>query len=508
MFFPKVRLTFTSSADTFLIGQSVLIAHVPFIIGRSSQHMSIKSDDGLSREHCAINWDGGSFTIADLGSTNGTYLNGRRVLPDTAEPLMFGASIRLSSSTVLTFVPDEVDELPDLSGQLVNNRYTLVKLVRASMKAALYEAKDENLFQKAVAVKLLSPSLATYPGYLQDFKRQAQMAASINHPHVCRILDHGATPFRLRGTETVQVNYLCMDLLSGGNLADRLLDGKPIALEKVTAWLGPITDALDDIHCRGVIHCGLKPTSIVLDANDSPYVTDFAIASSSNEIQKHVLLGAPDFIAPEQWDGHAPTAATDQYALATLTYLMLTGTRPYESQRDPEIRQKNFARGPVPAHEQGLRAGVNDLPKMISEVLKRALFAGPKERYPSVREFYAAFQGGITKPESSQPVLGNVGFELKSGQIISHYKIVARIGAGGMGVVFKARDLNLPRDVALKFLNKEVSRGTEGVARLRQEARFSQDWLIHISARSMNWIRITTSTSSLWNFLKAKRSRR
>jgi serine/threonine protein kinase len=397
--FPRVHLVFTNSTDTFLVGRSVTIDKIPFLIGRAAPHLSIPSDAALSREHCVIDWDGSVFTLADLESTNGTFLNGRRVLPDRKEPLLFGATIRLSSSTVLTFASDDLSELPDFTGQVIDKRFRLVRLIRASVKAAVYEASDSRL-PRPVAIKLLSPSLAAYPGYLEQFNREAQTAAALHHPHVCKIVDHGQSPLDLGNGKTSQVNYLCMEMLDGGSLADKLAAKSYIDCEQACAWLDPLSDALNYMHLQGVIHSGLKPTSVVFDKNGSPYITDFAIANSPRESGRQAMLGAPDFLAPEQWDGLAPTQASDQYALAVLTYLMITGSRPYEAQHDPDNRRKNYARGHVPAHEQALHCGAGELPRAISDVLKRALSLRPEERYASVRDFFLAFRRSVSSPGS------------------------------------------------------------------------------------------------------------
>jgi len=396
--FPPVHLVFTSSLDNFMVGRTVSIKEVPFLIGRAARHLAIPSDAALSREHAVIDWDGKIFTLADLDSTNGTYLNGTPVSNDRKEPLDVGATIRLSSSTVLTFASDRVAELPDLTGKIVDSRFRLVKLIRASTKAAVYEAKDERL-GRSVAVKLLSPSLAEHHrGFLEQFNRDAQTAAALQHSHICKVIDHGLTPLELTLGEVTPVNYFCMEMLEGGSLADKLAAQKPIDIEQVCGWLDPLSDAMSYMHSRGVIHSGLKPTSVVFDGNGSPYITDFALANTSKESCYAPILGAPDFLAPEQWDRKVPTHATDQYALAVLTYLMLTGSRPYESQGDPHIRKRNYARGHVLAHEQASRAGAPDLPPPVSEVLKRALSIKPEDRYPSVREFYLALRKSVSNP--------------------------------------------------------------------------------------------------------------
>lgn len=395
---PHVRLTLTDSGDGLLAGQSVQINSVPFRIGRNAD-LSI-GDTHLSREHALIDWDGKSFRITDLGSKNGTYVNGRRV---TTGPLglPFGAVIRLGRSTVLTFSLEDIHELPDLTGQVIADRYRLTRLLRNGSKTALYEASDSHLPQ-LVAIKILSPSLAIYTGYLEHFNREAETAAHLRHPHICKVLDYGQASIGLAALQAVSVNYLSMELMEGGSLSDLLENDAPAALPQVLCWLNHVTNALDSAHRRGVTHGGLKPSSIVFDREGEPYVADFAMAYRINDQAEPVFLGSPDFLAPEQWEGAIPTPMADQYALAAITYLLLAGSLPFEGQLDPKVRERNFRRGPVPAHEEAARVGRPPLPPRVSSVLERGLEVRPEDRYASVREFFLDLEHAV-KNQSKRP---------------------------------------------------------------------------------------------------------
>ena len=388
---PRVQLTFTAGNDGLLLGKSVVVSSVPYHIGRNAD-LSIR-DVHLTQKHAVIDWDGKAFTIADLGSRNGTYVNGRQ-LRTGSQVLPFGAVIRLGGSTVLTFSSDEINELPDLTGQTITNRYQLTKLLRNGTKTALYEASDSHLPQK-VAIKILSPSLALYGGYLEQFNREAQVAVALRHPHICRVLDFGQTEVRI-GSLTSAVNYLSMELMEGGSLTDRVAAGT-LEVSQVLSWMNQISAALECAHRQGVTHGGLKLSSIVFDREGEPYVTDFAMACRVDDQAKLVFVNSPEFLAPEQWDGATPTPLADQYAMAVLAYFLLTGSLPFEGQMDPKVRERNFLRGPVPAHEEATRLSRAGVPPGISQVLKRALSVDPKDRYSSVRDFFAALQSALTR---------------------------------------------------------------------------------------------------------------
>src|SRR5262249_1009671 len=156
----------------------------------------------------------GQYVVRDNGSRNGTYVQGRRGM-DKPEPLRFGATIRLSAATELMLVLDEDTSIPDWTGAVLDRRYTLEKLLQTSGKAALYQAGDARL-PKKFAIKILSPALTHYPGYLDDFQQEARLAAELQHPHILRVLDSGVA--QLAPPFSATCHYVCLELMAAGSL--------------------------------------------------------------------------------------------------------------------------------------------------------------------------------------------------------------------------------------------------------------------------------------------------
>jgi serine/threonine protein kinase len=186
-----------------------------------------------------------------------------------------------------------------------------------------------------------------------------------------------------------------MEYMEGGSLASKLITTEPLAIDSIVRWLPPLAAALDHAHEQGVVHAGLKPTAIVFDKRDTPFVTDFAIASRPGNEKNWAVMGAPAFLAPEQWDGDMPTGKADQYSFAVVAYLLLTGSRPYEGQENPEVRRRNFARGAIPAHDEAHQNGRKGITRAASSVLARAMATKADARYTSVTEFAAALSAAL-----------------------------------------------------------------------------------------------------------------
>ncbi len=395
---PNITLFVVAAADPAMIGISIPVSHFPFRIGRTNADLALSGDAGVSQEHAVIEFKDDGFFIEDKGSRNGTYVGGRRLRPGVPDPLPFGSSIQISATT-LSFHSREMQLLPDLAGVTIAARFKLEKILHSSPRSVTYAAWDANLSQQ-VAMKILSPQLSQFPGYSEQFRNEALAAAGLRHANICKVLDFGKTQISLPGAPTAQSHYLCMELMTGGSVKGALEREGGVPVGEALRCVQQIAGALEHAHSQGVVHAGLKPTAIVFDEQRTAYLTDFAIASRRGNETRWSVMGAPAFMAPEQWDGKEATPFSDQYSIAAIAYLLLTGTRPYEAQENPEVRRKNFARGPAPAHQEAERNGRGALPSAVSAVLNKALATDPGQRYESTSEFAAALEKAFVEPNA------------------------------------------------------------------------------------------------------------
>ncbi len=268
----------------------------------------------------------------------------------------------------------------NLSGSTLGN-YELRQVIGVGGMASVYQAHQSNL-ERLVAVKILSQALTHEPGYAERFNREARTAASLEHPNIVPVYDYGTHG---------EITYVVMRLLTGGTVGERLHHQQqnnlpPPSLSEVNQLLRQVASALDYAHSLGVIHRDIKPSNIMFDNRGTPYVVDFGIAklleTSNNMTSTGMVMGTPSYMAPEQWRGDKISAATDQYAMGVLMYMVLTGRQPFEAPTPYALMLKHMNDLPVPPNEVR-----GDIPLSVAGVIERALSKAPEDRYPNMLEF-------------------------------------------------------------------------------------------------------------------------
>ncbi|MEW6580736.1 MAG: protein kinase [Chloroflexota bacterium] len=265
--------------------------------------------------------------------------------------------------------------MQDLSGTTIG-QYELHSLLGKGGMATVYRAYQPSM-ERPVAIKVLSPDLASDAEFIARFEREARIIAQLQHPHILPVFDFGrAGPY----------TYLVMRLIEGGTLGDEL-HGRPLPLARVSQITGQIADALDYAHRRGIVHRDLKPTNVLLEGRDRVFLTDFGIAkliaggAFTGLTAPNAVMGTPTYMAPEQWRSEPVDARTDVYALGVMVYQMLAGKVPFAAETPHGLMYQHLDQQPTPVRQ------INpSLPAEVEPVMRRALAKDRRTRYASAGE--------------------------------------------------------------------------------------------------------------------------
>ncbi|MGH3191698.1 MAG: WD40 repeat domain-containing serine/threonine protein kinase, partial [Streptosporangiaceae bacterium] len=266
--------------------------------------------------------------------------------------------------------------------------YRLEAPVGAGGMAVVFRARDERL-GRLVALKILAPAVAADPAFRRRFIAESRAAAAVDDPHIIPVYEAG---------EADGVLFIAMRLVQGGDLRLTLEREGALAPGRAAAFISPVASALDAAHAAGLVHRDVKPANILVDARpgrpDHVYLSDFGVSkgamSSVSVTEAGQFLGTPDYAAPEQIDGRAVDGRADQYALACVSYQLLTGAPPFERDRGMAVLLAHLSQPPPSLGSK--RPG---LPGAADRVLARALAKAPEKRYGSCQDFAEALREAL-----------------------------------------------------------------------------------------------------------------
>jgi len=277
--------------------------------------------------------------------------------------------------------------VPSLTlNQVVDDRYKVVRRLGEGGMSYVYQGRDQ-VENTDVAMKVLTPRLATDPGSMERLKREALLARRFDHPNVCRILHVGETADGML--------YLIMPYLRGESLNDAETRRGPYPVDEAVMLLVQTCQGLQHAHDVGVIHRDLKPENIMLVPDDSvaggirAVVMDFglgkAIAPDPELVrltQTGVILGTPEFMSPEQVRGDKIDGRSDIFSLGVVAFELFTGQLPFAGRTSQESMMARL-RGKA----RSARSVRPDLPSRAEVVLARALALKTDQRYQTMRAF-------------------------------------------------------------------------------------------------------------------------
>ncbi|MCI0855001.1 MAG: serine/threonine protein kinase [Chloroflexi bacterium] len=271
--------------------------------------------------------------------------------------------------------------MSSLTGRIFGD-YLIFESVGHGGMATVYRARDRRTDQE-VAIKFISPALAETEQFIQRFRREVKVVARLDHPNIVPVLDYG---------EQDGYAYQIMPLLKVGSLADRLDQG-PISLEVGGRLLDQVATALAYAHQHGVVHRDVKPSNIMLDPEGNALLADFGMArlvESTESLTGSAVIGTPAYMAPEQVQGGAVDARSDQYALGVILFQLATGSLPYSADTPMGYLLKHVNE-PFPAARQRNP----QVPKTIEHVILKATAKDPKERFETISEMNRTLQASL-----------------------------------------------------------------------------------------------------------------
>jgi len=280
-------------------------------------------------------------------------------------------------------------------GDVVNSRFRIVRMLGNGGMGDVYEAFDLELSQ-AIALKSIRPEIVESTGVLSRFRKEVQFARRLNGPNVCRIHEL----FIIGSSAAPTGAFLTMELLDGITLSDRIRQTGPISWREAQSLVDDICAGLAAIHEAGIIHRDLKSRNIMLvnrAGSVRAVVMDFGLAHEVTHSKPEAdtaltlsgaILGTPEYMAPEQFEGTEVTPATDIFALGIVLYEMLTGKRPFASSN---ILGAAVLRGKRPETVSSTLRGV---PRRFDLVIGKCLEYDASRRYQSAPEFAKALRAG------------------------------------------------------------------------------------------------------------------
>ena len=279
-----------------------------------------------------------------------------------------------------------------LLGRVLDDRYRIEAFVARGGMATIYRSADLRL-DRTVAVKVMHPSFATDPGFVERFEREARAAARLNSPYVVAVHDQG---------NDAGLTYLVMEYVPGHTVRDVLRTHGALPPGQALAILDPVLEALSAAHRAGYIHRDIKPENVLISDDGRVKVTDFGLARAiegADSGKTHgLLLGTVAYLSPEQVEHDRTDARSDVYSAGILLFELVTGQVPFSAAAPMQVAYKHVHEDvPIPS---SLRRG---LPAGIDQLVGRATRRTPDQRYPDASAFLAAVRAQRATLPAAQP---------------------------------------------------------------------------------------------------------
>ena len=276
-------------------------------------------------------------------------------------------------------------------GQLINDRYEIIRSIGEGGMANVYLAQDTILDRK-VAVKILRGDLAEDEKFVRRFQREAISASSLNDPNIVEVYDVG---------EDDGQYFIVMEYVQGLTLKQLVKKRGSLTLPEVQDIMLQLTSAVAHAHESYIIHRDIKPQNVIILEDGRVKIMDFGIAVALNAgefTQTNSVMGTVYYIPPEQANGGAATVKSDIYSLGILMYELVTGHVPFKGDNPVEVAIKHMNE-PIPS----ICEYDPEMPQSIENIILRASAKNPKNRYDSAWEMHEDLETALDKDRFNEP---------------------------------------------------------------------------------------------------------
>ena len=275
--------------------------------------------------------------------------------------------------------------MSDLTGELIDGRYQLLRQMANGGMASIYEALDTRLDRK-VAVKIMHPHLAQDEAFVSRFIREAKAAAALSHPNIVAVQDQG---WNQSGVPAV---FLVMELIEGHTLREYLNERGRFEIKDAINYLTPILSALAAAHVLGIVHRDIKPENILISKDGRIKIADFGLArgeliGTTMTAESSVILGSVSYLSPEQVQRGIADSRSDVYAAGIVAYEMFTGEKPFNGDSPIQIAYMH-----VNEEIPHLRSKRKEIPQALDDLIASATAKNPDDRPRTAGEFLEQLQ--------------------------------------------------------------------------------------------------------------------